>query len=315
MSVKFDVVFKDGFKLKTTSICFGVMEKGRWNEISGFRNMEREGHSDSDQRFIQFYTNFQVHPMWAHEEGLKRDWPEGMNGDTASLNAASKRFLAEMKEIQKDMPFLQGLVTFHPLLHVARVHIKNHTVDQIMLALFLVRNLCHYSSNCFTYRWLREEYNLRPMLAAILAHQFSLDLGTFNRKSFQPQSLGEYNWINPATFGKRALLRLMTHTKETEFDYRQGLWKDAKGYRRDGYFSSNGDMFDSELRSGHQYWKMVAPFSLPNDEPICPGQTRYSDSGLVIGRGWDNDLSESEVRNYISGVISLLEENNIPATL
>ncbi|AFC22079.1 hypothetical protein GAP52_085 [Cronobacter phage vB_CsaP_GAP52] len=314
MSVKFDVVYKDGFKLKTTSICFGVMEKGRWNEINGFRQMEREGHADCDQRFIQFYTNFQVHPMWAHDEGIKRDWPRGEDNQEGR-NKASKKFLAEMKEIQKDLPFLQGLVTFHPLLHVARVHIKNHTVDQIMLALFLVRNLCHYSNNCFTYRWLRETHNLRPALAAVLCHQFSMDLGSFNRHSWSPAILGEYNWINPQTFGKQALLRFMTQDKDTAFEYRQGMWKASKGYRRDEHFSRNDDIFDSEIGGSNRYWKMVAPFSIPGDEPINDNQYKDRYSGFVIGRSFNSELTQGEVENYIAGVKALLEENNIPATL
>lgn len=314
MSVKFDVVYKDGFKLKMTSICFGVMEKNRWGEINGYRNMPSDNHQDADQRFIQFYTNAYIHPMWAYEEGIKRDWPRGEDNQEGR-NKASKIFINEMKELQKDMPFLQGLVTFHPLLHVARVHIKNHTVDQIMLALFLVRNMCHYSNNCFTYRWLRETYNMRPLLAAIMCHQFSMDLGSFNRNSFSPACLGEYNWINPQTFGKDSLLRFMTHTKETEFDYRQGMWKDSKGYRRDDHFSRNDIMFDPDIGGSNKYWKMVAPFSIPGDEAINANQCKDRYSGMVIGRSWNDELRQSEVENYIAGVLELLAENNIPATL
>lgn len=314
MSVKFDVVYKDGFKLKQTSICFGVMEKGRWNEINGHRGMSPENHQDSDQRFIQFYTNAFIHPMWAHDEGFKRDWPRDITERDAH-NLASRNFINEMKELQKDMPFLQGLVTFHPLLHVARVHIKNHTVDQIMLALFLVRNLCHYSTNCFTYRWLRTEHNLRPLLAAILCHQFSLDLGTFDRKSFVPAHLGEYNWINPQTFGKNALLRFMTHTKDTEFDYRQGLWKDDKGYRRDEWFQRNREYFDQNIRGTNKWWKMVAPFSIPGDEEISEVQDKSNEYGFIIGSWNDSNIPESRIEKYISDVVNLLTENNIPATL
>lgn len=314
MSVKFDVVFKDGFKLKMTSICFGVMEKGRWGEINGYRGMSPENHQDADQRFIQFYTNFQVHPMWASEEGYKRDWPRDMS-EREAVNLASKNFIAEMKEIQKDMPFLQGLVTFHPLLHVARVHIKNHTVDQIMLALFLVRNLCHYSNNCFTYRYLRTEHNLRPMLAAVLCHQFSLDLGSFNRKSFVPTHLGEYNWINPQTFGKNALLRFMTHTKETDFEYKQGLWKQDKGYRRDEHFQRNREYFDQNIRGSNKWWKMVAPFSIPGDEPISEVQEKHNEYGFIMGDWNRSSLEESEIQRYITDVVNLLESNNIPATI
>lgn len=314
MSVKFDVVYKDGFKLKQTSICFGVMEKGRWNEINGHSRMPRENHDDCDQRFIQFYTNAYIHPMWAYDEGIKRDWPQGDNNQEG-LNKASKRFIAEMKEIQKDMPFLQGLVTFHPLLHVARVHIKNHTVDQIMLALFLVRNMCHYSNNCFTYRWLRETYNMRPSLAVILCHQFSMDLGSFGRNSFCPAILGEYNWINPQTFGKEGLLRFMTHTKETEFDYRQGLWKEDKGYRRDEWFRRNDVYFDENMRGNNKYWKMVAPFSIPEDESFSEVLFKDPQYGFIMGDWNSQNLNQSQVETYIRDVFNLLEVNNIPATL
>lgn len=329
MSVKYDVVYKDGFKLKVTSVCFGKMEKTRWPEMGSVG-----GREDNQQAFIQFYTDYQVHPMWYYDAPeLKRDFPSTENGDElrAVRTEAGRKFCREMKELLADMPMLKGLVTIHPLLCVVRVHVKHHTADQVMLALFLFRNLCQYGNNAFTYRVMRAK-GYRPRLAAILAHQLSTNQGSFNRNSYSVMYLGEYNWINPQTFGKQAFLRLMNHTEDTEFDFCQPLWRNEKGYRRDSHFKLDRDgekIFDPQYTEGdtdrsgrnkHAYWKLVSALSIPADEPIAPEQYWDAYDGFFLSTGnaartGDECISSSRIDSYLANIETLCEEHGIQHSL
>ncbi|MCS5736803.1 hypothetical protein, partial [Herbiconiux daphne] len=246
MSVRYDVVFKDGRKLARNSICFGGMASGGWG------GGELEARPANQQAFIQFHIKNNMHPMWSWPfPEIKRDWNPAWSQEGKDPQVEGARlFLQEMKELYNDLPLLKGVITIHPLLGVVRAHIKRHKADKIILALMLFRNLANYSNNCFTYRHFRNQ-GYRPRAAVILAHLINCDIGVFGARTWGDQWLSEYNWINPDCFGKQALIK-MIHCDEVEDEwprYHQQPWSVQRGYRREREWVGNSAyLFDDRYR-------------------------------------------------------------------
>lgn len=344
MSVKYDVVYKDGKKLSTVSVCFGKMESHRWSELaSGSDGTALLRRPASDQAFIQFHTGYGIHPMWFKDSPeYNRDWPRQDDGDYDKLyKIANRKYLEEMKELVKDLPMLKGLVTIHPLLGVVRVHVKRNKADEIMLALFLFRNLAHYGSNCYPYRYFRAA-GYRPRIAAVMSHLIQMERGsTFNPWSICNQEVGEYNWCNPNTFGKQAFLRMVSQDDNTVFDFVQQEWREQYGYRREGAFrreqrifderyvgrywdydndchdvQENRDSYGEEMpENKRKYWCMVDALSIPGDEPIVSGQKWNPVRGFYFGDSPNSTISQSELDEVMSEIDALLEEHNIPKSI
>lgn len=232
MGVKYDVIFKDGERLSREAVCFGSMASGRWD----FGNLTLARRPASEQSMIQFYTANNLHPIWEEPDYMKmrREWSNN-NRQAACRAAANRAFLKEMKLLLDDLPWLQDVLTIHPLVGVVRAHIKQHKADKIITSLMMVRNLGNYGEQASTYRHFRAA-GLRPRLCVILAHMFNKNFGAMGRMDWQQQYLGEYNWINPQVFGKQAFMQMMSADKDTEFDFIQLPWAEQRGYRRDGFY-------------------------------------------------------------------------------
>lgn len=232
MGVKYDVIFKDGARLPREAVCFGSMAGASWS----FNNAELCSRPASEQAMIQFYTANNIHPIWEEPDFTKnrRDWSR-QNAIAEGKRNANKAFLAEMKILFADLPWLSDVITLHPLVGVARAHIKQHAADKIITSLFLIRNLCNYGETAASYRHFRH-MGLRPRICAVMASYMTKNFGAMGRCDFSQSYLGEYNWTNPQTFGKQAFIRMMTADKDTEFDFIQLPWAVQRGYRRDGFY-------------------------------------------------------------------------------
>lgn len=360
MSVNYSVVFKDGQKVSVSSVCFGRMGVDRWMEQAGsgnnaYRLLERPA---TEHAFISYDCVKNLHPCWAYDVETSlgsRDWPRATDNQSGSdvTKAAAKKFLHHMKELLNDLPMMKGILSVHPLLGIVRVHTKAHTADQVMMALYLIRNLNQYSNLAISYRFFIKK-GYRPRLAAILSHLIATEVGNsnFGREASTVSynyGIGEYNWINPNTFGKQAFLNMMNQNEEA-FTWVQPLWSEAKGYRRDGYFSNaiggnrnarifderytgriwdyqnwerftsqeNGNYSNSDLqRNRLKWWHMVDVYSVPGDEPICECH-RWNE---VDGFGfWFADIHTNRNSHFggdklaiiMSQIEAVLTENNIP---
>lgn len=338
MSVRYDLVFNSGKRISKNSVCFGSMSGNNFSDM--YRTDAERTLAQlpaTSHRFIQFFPAYHISPIWCYPfDENKRDWPRELISDSGSLlpnakDAASKNFLEEMKILYDDMPLLHGQMTIHPLLGVVRSHIKpSFQSDKVMLSLFLIRNLCNYPDTAFSYRELRHK-GYRPRLAAILAHLYatgsSSRISTANRFN---QVIGEYNWINPDTFGKQAFLAFMNQGVGFG-NYYQQPWMEQKGYQRDHHFAgaqrhvfdsryrgSNWDFVSNDRHHGHDgtnihtYWNMVDAYSIPGDEPILESMWWNPVCGFNIPFDPNTSkITQETFDSFHQGILDLCAENNI----
>lgn len=324
MSVNYSIVCKDGQKATVSSVCFGKMNVNRWFEQSAMAGTSQDviSRGGEEHAFIALNCSVNIHPCWFQdmsEENTLREFPEGQGVEGRKI--ACRNFLGAMKDLLADLPMLKGILTVHPLLGVVRVYIKEHQADEIMEALYLVRNLNQYSSYGSAYRKaIRNGY--RPRFAAILAHMLPGEHqpGSFGRVpefKVTNATIGEYNWFNPNTFGKQSFLNLMKQDLES-FSWKLHKWKDSPGYRRDGYFVNEGVIFDDRYNSsmGLKYWHMVDCLCVPGDEPILEEDHDWNSSrGFKFksdGMSSDSDyLSDSFYEQVLTGLEALCNEHSI----
>lgn len=357
MSVRYSVVFKDGNRFSNESICFGVMGNARWHEQRPFSFSGSNVHSlldraGSDHAFILYDSLHGIHPIWCYDQSdySTRDWPSDVSR-TDARKTANRNFLNMMKDLVEDLPMLAGLVTVHPLIGGIRVHIKDHTADQIMLALYLFRNLAQYGNFAMGYRWLLNK-GYRPRFAAVVAHMVYIDVmpGTFGRAPkavIQNTQTGEYNWCSPDTLGRQGFLNLMGQNLEA-FQWKQHKWKDDKGYFREEWFRRNEIWFDeryegflwnfttksrdvaAELQNWgredrvpmcpRKYWHMIDVFSVPGDVPIDEEIQQWNS---ILGFKFFLDditylqesLSDEKAELLIERLAQFCTDNNIPPRL
>lgn len=118
---------------------------------------------------------------------------------------------------------------------------------------------------------------MKPFAAAILSSLWKCS-GT---NAFNPNptwfynSVGEYNWVSPFTFGKASLRRLVRASAEFN-PWVQEDWTVQNGYRRDRWFRNrNAEGFFNRIpdmpayhRNTSEYRKLIDCLSVQHDEPI-----------------------------------------------
>lgn len=265
MAVKFDVVYKNNRRLPMQGPCFGAFSFGEFS-TGGLRTLDAQrveltntearnlAQNAEDAAFIQFYG-----------EPEKGYWKvQGDRGDEYV-----RRYYEHMKELIDDIPWLKASV--HPLVGVIRVPVKNVPADKVMMTLFLVRNLAHYE-HANTYRKFLE-MGYKPFACAILSSFWSYCKGTaFTSDRWIYNSVGEYNWLSPGTFGKQALKQLVQAGSDFN-PWFLDTWGQLKGYRRDRWFQTERHLFNPDNRRNiesnqNKFRKMIDCLSIQNDEPI-----------------------------------------------
>lgn len=297
MGVQYDVVYIDNRRMPMQGPCFGAFAESNYPS-GGIRQSTatrlglssqdlRDMHSNSDRAsFIQFYG-----------EPSKEYWkdPEDPQDDQGLFK---RRYYEEMSKLFKDIPWLKG--SSHPLLGVIRVPVRGVPADKVMMTLFLARNLAHYEYGR-TYRKLRS-IGFKPFAAAILCHLWKVSSGnSFTRPRWYYQSVGEYNWVSPNTFGKSSLAALL-QADESYAPWVQQTWGEQRGYRRDRWYRNQAIIFDTtEYGAYHEnyskYRRLIDCLSIPDDEPIFSVlATQYTDGS------WTNHYWHMEGSAGFEGV-------------
>lgn len=330
MAITYDVVYKNNRRIPITGPCFGgFSEEGSFPSSSIRRSyatsrgltmdeMRQLHRTPQDARFFQFYG-----------EVNSEFWKEKTR-DTAEICA--RRYYEEMKLLVADIPWMDASV--HPLLGVIRIPVKDKPADQVMMTLFLMRNLAHYEY-ATGYRYLRK-MGMRPYAAAIFSSFWKKGLGnTFTAGTWFYTTVGEYNWLSPFTFGRESLRALLT-ADETFNPWFQGLWGEQGGYRRDRYFNGMGDgpveYFNPSLDSRDRprvlsnttnpshYRRLIDCLSVKNDTPmfsIVKARHEYTDRGnTYISLRWgpsseyerNKNFTEAELMPTIEEFIALCRE-------
>lgn len=262
MSVVYDIIYKDNSRIPMSGPCFGGFAyDGRrvsfpshqlrssvmtrlGTDRTGMRNLFE---NPSDARFFQF-----------HCEPNRNFWPE------------EGKYYDEMKALFADIPWLKASV--HPLVKVIRVPLMNAPADKVMMTLFLARNLAHYEY-ATAYQTLRERFHFKPFAAAIMSSFWKQGRGTaLAAGTFFYTQCGEYNWLNPYTFGINSLERLVQAGNDFN-PWFQDNWSDQGGYKRDGWFSDEGIEFNSQEgvarhNNSSHYRKLIDCLSVQHDTPI-----------------------------------------------
>lgn len=269
MSVRYDVVYADNRRMPMSGPCFGGFADSREfpghslrHEDMNRRNETRETMrqlwlTPVNARMVQFYCQPSAN-QWSVPGESREVW--------------SRRYYDEMKLLLADIPWLKASI--HPLLGVIRVPVKDVPADKVMMTLFLVRNLAHYDY-ARGYKTLRA-LGMKPFASAILSSIWKI--GAVN--SFNPEALwhynsvGEYNWLSPFTFGK-ASLRQLVQAPDDFNPWIQKPWTEQNGYRRDRWFRGQADGAFNRIpdmqpyhRNTSDYRKLIDCLSVQGDEPI-----------------------------------------------
>lgn len=262
MAITYDVVYKNNRRIPLSGPCFGAFSDSGYPSSSirhgyanqrGLTSEELRGlHADfQNTSFFQFYPT--PSEYWKDPE------------DT-SVKDREVRFYNEMKALVADIPWMKASI--HPLLGVIRVTVVGKPADQVMMTLFLMRNLAHYEY-AIGYRYLRS-VGFKPFAAAIFSSLWKRGEGTVLRpnSNWAYTTVGEYNWVSPATFGTQSLHQLV-NSDETFNPWVQELWSQVGHYRRDRWFQTNSVRFTTP-GGGMSYRKLIDCLSVENDTPIFP---------------------------------------------
>lgn len=266
MGVEFDLVYKDNRRIPLYGACFGCLNLGYYpdgylrrhsNLPHYFSNMNR---SEMDGQMNDIWNSGfrNIKFLQWHIKDVNTSW----NGVANYCEA--------MQELIRSIPWMTG-VSIHPLLKVVRVDM-NQPADKVMMTLFLLRNLCHYEHYIYTYRNLLETHNFKPYAAAILSSLFVRDGGTpFARPSWKYNTVGEYNWLSPFTFGTRSLQRMLTEGENFNPWFQENFLVAGK-YLRDGNFREERLLFNSTNEGDHEYMsryrRLIDCMSVIDDEPL-----------------------------------------------
>lgn len=281
MGVEFDLVYRNNKRIPLYGACFGCLNLGEYPDgyIRHHTNLPYafEGMTPTqikNQCREQWREGFEnVHFLQWHIRSVSGNWNGAAN------------YCEAMKELINDIPWMTG-VSVHSLLNVVRVDM-NQPADKVMMTLFLLRNLCHYEHYISTYKNLRETHNFKPYAAAILSSLFVREGGTpFSQPSWKYNSVGEYNWLSPFTFGVQALGRMLTEGVSYNPWFQENFLT-AGQYRRDSWFRDENIEFNGASPDGAEtlsrYRRLIDCMSIPNDTPLFT-ETQLHDNGRGYGR-------------------------------
>lgn len=222
MSVKYDVVMRDGRKLLMGGGCFGALNDGHYSRWS-----LREGVDDEATRELMDRVNNGLpHSMLRFYPNLELgQWPVGIQGN----------YWTDMQEIVDSLPWMRDMVVIRPAGKFINFLTGEFPADKVMLAVFLMRNIAQMSTMGHAFRLARSN-GLTPLQAAVACSVMWVGSAGFggNRQAGTNYP-GEYNFINVYTFGRRSLARLVAG----HADWQLSSWQDLNGYRRDQYFWEN----------------------------------------------------------------------------
>lgn len=116
-------------------------------------------------------------------------------------------------------------------------------VEKTMMALFLVRNMCAYDSWFNPYHlYLASGYSVQEAIIMVsLFTKYSNMRGSY----YQKRHVGEYNFVNPLTFGAQAYENLCNNS---ELNWIQGSWRTQRKYNREATFRENFINFNGQPR-------------------------------------------------------------------
>lgn len=271
MSVKYDVVARDGSKLLMTGGCFGALNQGqltRWSIRDGnhenrdmINAMERIN-GGLPQSLLRFYPNLEF-GLWSDERKAS--------------------YWEDMQEIVNSLPWMRDMVTVRPAGKFINFLTGDNPADKVMLAVFLMRNIAQMATTAIAYRTARDR-GLTPLQAAVACSVMWLGTRDFRgRINAGTNYPGEYNFFNVYTFGRQSLTNFVRGEVEWQLD----SWQNLNGYRRDQWFWEN-DLFITNMGGERRHRILLDALSVDND-------TQLFDSDVLNREGYVSNPDADDV--------------------
>lgn len=271
--MEYSIALKTGVKGHVPSApCFGKMASSGWGGVRDQRHPGTIVGNDNKNlhSFIEFSISANINnpSIWENNVGnfnfIKEEEMTSLN----KRERAEKNVIKHLQAIFDDLKIYNGCISVHPILKVVRAHVKDNKADKIITGLFLARNLTTGSTISRMYTDMIG-WGYRPSFSAIVAHLLHSNVGAFSR-SYSVQWVGETNWVSPASFGKRSLLRMMSGGFQDDC-FVQEEWKNQGYYRRDDGFGRRLSRFNGRGR------KLIDCLSVENDTHFLSDQSVTGD--------------------------------------
>ncbi|UIW10514.1 hypothetical protein PQC38_gp038 [Aeromonas phage BUCT695] len=233
MSVSYDVVTSDGQKHhQPRAVCFGRMNKTYHWEFGSIDNYQASEHVH-----LNFLPRDNMHPTWLNEdEPIRREWPR--NGTPTEKLQACQNYIREMKLLVEDLPFIKDFVSVHPIGNLIRFKFTDLPADQIVTAMFMLRNISNYSDVAYAYRKFRS-MGYRPSFCMMMSTAFKMTINAFGSQSYSRGYHSESAWMVPQLVGREGWTNILLGNID-QIHFTQRPWTVQRGYRRDSDLSRSG---------------------------------------------------------------------------
>lgn len=211
--IKYDVLFKDGFKLNCEDFCFRGLGKSLWDyTMLGNRSFEQEKRVD----------NYKEHQLSAVIYNYIF---------SNHLGVSKSKEVAQ--EILDAVPWFKTFVVHKP--HLGRLFFfsDNQPADKMFMTMSVFRNILYIQNHAETYIHFRVK-GYSP-LASLLMTSFVYKrqaLMNTRGKDYGFRREGDYSWLLTDSFGENAFIKFLSTLNDPQGPnlWAQDLWNNQYGY-------------------------------------------------------------------------------------
>lgn len=223
--IKYDVLFKDGFKLNCCDHCFRGLGRPEWD------------HNMLDNR------------IWDQEKRVNRYKEYELSA--VIYNYLSENYLGVDKskvvaqEILDAVPWFKTFVVHKP--HLGRLFFfsDNQPADKMFMTMSIFRNILYLQNHAETYTHFRDK-QYSPLASLLMASFVYKRRGLLNNmgKDYGIRTEGDYSWLLADSFGENAFIKFLTTLNDPKGPdlWTQDLWNNQHGYLK---FDDRGLRFTS----------------------------------------------------------------------
>lgn len=248
--IQFDVLFKNNQVADCEAACFGWLSTANdeWYRRS---KIQTNGNKHLADKFGQGEIVAQELVWYPRRLGI----PGNQLEDAWLI----------VKEITSEIKWLGDTVLLRPAFGTVHIKLGDNPCDKSILCIGIIRNF-------FTVPSFRESYFKARELGASIKEAYIFSGLVEVVKDWRgdwsacTRALWEYDSLNSATFGKRALSQIF---RDDYSPWNQKPWTEQAGYHRE---MTLGEEFVG-LEGFRNGKKLLDTFSVEDDEPIFRGQT------------------------------------------
>lgn len=248
--IRFDVLFKNNLVADCEAACFGWLSTANdeWYRRSKIQtnNNKYLGNEFGNGNLVAQELMWYVGKTFIPGEGGEDDaW-------------------RIVKEIVPEFPWLNDTVLLRPATKTVHVKLGNTPCDQSILCIGIIRNFFMVPSFRASYNKARD-LGASVKEAYIFAGLVEVNSDWQGNWSAVTRDLWEYDSLNSATFGRKALKAMF---EPNYSPWQQGTWEEQRGYNREATINEDFVGFDGEVRQK----KLLDVFSVEDDDEILHHQ-------------------------------------------